>query len=153
MEIIVQGLETHIYYCVPSTFCIQNDDQLFPTFISLILQSILSCITYHFVVKQLIHLIWHAIPYWINSMTSYITTKGKICGFRIFHREEKCCNVFSDTTSYSTVYMYKWIFSWLALSGSTREERLKTVNVLGIFMAYTRQQWISNQDSYLLELL
>ena len=45
--------------------------------------------------------------------------------FGFFHRKR---TVLGDTTSYSIMWqilLYKWIFSWLMLSDSTRKERCK----------------------------
>ena len=92
-------METHLYYCVPSVFRFQNGKLLFLIFTPLILLSNSSCIIYHFAAKQLIHLIWHSIPNWINPMTGYIS-KIWIFGWTIVLEKK----------SVKTVH-----FSWLAL--------------------------------------
>ena len=151
-------MERYIYYCVMQhAICILLTKwrPSYSNFISLILQSNSSCIIYHFVAKQLTHLLWYSIPYQINSTTSYFPTKGKICDFR--RTKSISYNVISDTRNYSIVWkilLNKWMFGWLMLSSiaSTREERYKTAYFYRIFIICTRRQWNSNQDSYLLEL-
>ena len=138
-------------------FHFQNGDLLFLTFIPLIFWSDSSYIIYHFVAKQLIHLIWYPIPYWMNSMTGYIPTKGKIYGLQIFSLRNRsvimnsaipqataqcgnccCINEFSVGLHWTVVL---------------EKKGMKIVHFLGIFTACTRQRCISNQESYLLELL
>ena len=85
-----------------------------------------SCIIYHYVAKQLLHLIWYSIPYQINLATGYIATKEEfmVCGF--FHREKKCDNLFGNTISYSMgwrMLLYKWIFGWYRLSSIVLEKK------------------------------
>ena len=119
-------------------FYFQNGDWLFLTLISLILRSTSSCIIYYFVAKQLLHLIWYPITLLNkpgNQLRSFL--KGvKFVVFGFFHRERKMLYVFGNTTSYRIVWqmlLCKWIFSWLSLSSSTREERYKNSTFLRNF--------------------
>ena len=141
---------------VPSAFHFQNGDQLFLTFVSLIIQSTSSCIIYHFVVKQLIHLIWYSIPYRINLATSYIPTKDKIYGFQIFWRKKLVIMYLlipQATAQCGKCYCINEFLVDLRWAVVLEKKSVKTVHFLGIFTACTRRWWISNRDSYSLELL